>query len=152
MFEKTHLAQWQALHRNAWMASLHTWWGCQFSTATSTFSGEVCRCHCRDAGEGLEVCKPCGSVFESGDEARHPSRGARKQDQGHRSYRNHRSHRSSNCEPVVRSSKSRPSFSVQGRESLLEQNLEMQHISACLVGGSWHIRSSSKLRGTHSRP
>ena len=56
MFEKTHLAQWRALHRNAWMASLHTWWGCQFSAATSTFSGEVCRCHCRDAGEGLEVC------------------------------------------------------------------------------------------------
>ena len=64
------------------------------------------------------VCKPCGSVFESGDEARHPSRGARKQDKGHRSHRNHRS---SNCEPVVRSSKSRPSFSVQGRESLWEQ-------------------------------
>ena len=61
MLEKTHLAQWRALHRNAWMASLHTWWGCQFSTAASTFSGEVCRCHCRDAGEGLEVCKPSWS-------------------------------------------------------------------------------------------
>lgn len=88
------------------------------------------------------VCKPCGSVFESGDEARHPSRGARKQDKGHRSYRNHRNHRSSNCEPVVRSSKSRPSFSVQGREENKILKCSMyQHVWLEAAGTSDHHQS-----------